>query len=162
MKYFIIMISALFMFSACNKKQSQIDNLLGVWKYEKNYSKQYTKLGRSEFEQLPSMKVHIEKDKIYAEGVSFFDTCHFSEETIKQSMLLDTCNDPYYWYEESDIPIAPLRYTGPLVLYYSKEELSKFECIDFGCHYHLSTIFKNEDTLIFNYLGGAVVFFTKE
>jgi hypothetical protein len=149
-----------------NKNQAQginnsSDYIYGKWKVEKELSKQYTKFGTNDVGKIKESILHIEKNKIYFENINFVDTCFFTKSKIRVSELFDKKNDEYYWFEEGDKLLLPLKYTGPLPTIYTKKQLKEIYLIDLGCGYDLSILYLKQDTLILNYLGGVTFFLTK-
>ncbi len=160
-----ILFVGLFLLSFCtNQAQDTVsltDQIYGQWKYENHLWWEYGKYTQNEVDSFKCSILQISRDKIYFEDVIFVDSCSFSEASIKTSKLLDRTNEEYHWFEEGSVQLLPTRYTGPLVLQYSKKELKKIDKIDLGCGYDLSILYLKSDTLILNYLGGITLFMTK-
>lgn len=147
------------------KAQHQKENInyvYGNWQFSKVLYRDLTKLTSKQVEQLKKSILHVEKQKIYFDKIKFIDTCKYLQSKIKVSNIFDKRNDEYYWYENGNNRLLPLKYTGPLPKYYTKQELSKIISIDLGCDYGLSNVYLKQDTLIFNNLGGITLFMVKK
>ncbi len=160
-----IILAGLLLFSSCKNQAQNVNNpseyIYGQWKCEKYL---WSELGRYTLVQVDSIKksiLHIEKDKIYFDKIKFIDTCKFSSSTIQTSKLFDKKNEEYYWFEEGDKRLLPLKHTGVLPSMYTKEQLSKIDLIDLGCVSELSILYLKQDTLILNYIAGVIFYMTK-
>jgi hypothetical protein len=123
--------------------------VLGKWKYVSHLYRGVGRYGQEEVVAIKTSVLNFEKNKIYFSGVTFIDTCFYTEFLPKAFFDRD--------YQSSHYLLD-----GPLAIKYSEEKLSKFVRLDFNCKPNgFGTFYLNGDTVILNSTGGVTFFFTK-
>lgn len=142
------------LFFLCTQYSFTVENdtaqkILGKWKYESHLYRKVGRYGPNEINPIKNSLLCFMKDKVYFTGVTFIDTCFYSELNPKAFFDREDKESSYFL-------------DGPLALKYSEQQLSKFIRIDLDCKSNgFGTFYLNADTLILNSTGGVTFFFTK-
>ena len=143
-----------FFFINCYSQEKQKipnDYIYGSWKFVKYWDWKAVSYDEKQLDSIKSSVLHIGKNKIYFEGLTFIDTCFYTEIQFKS--------------------FFDLQYTEPnvftdraLAIEYSKDELSTIKRIETDCKSgtcYLGILYLKQDTLITNYCGNFTFLWTK-
>ena len=153
----LLIIGTLFVFSfSCQGEAlytiNPADFIYGKWQYERLAWWKFTKYTDEQVAQIKASTLHIEKDRIYFEGIDFVEPCTFTKEEIKLTHMAAL--------HEEDLKLRRSS-SGPLRHEYTLREFQELYEIELGLPYELALLYLAQETLIVNYCGGVCFFMKK-
>jgi len=122
------------------------DFIYGKWQYKSHVWWKFTKYTDEQVAQIQSSTLHVEKDRIYFEGVDFVKPRTFTSEEVRIKQLSS--------FDEKDLDLE-YRFSGPLRYEYTPREFQELYQIELGAPYELAALYLDQETLMVNHCGGV-------
>jgi hypothetical protein len=120
--------------------------IYGKWQYESHVWCKFTKYTDEQVAQIQASTLHIEKDRIYFEGLDFIKPRTFTSEAVKINKLSE--------FDEKTLDVT-YSSSGPLRYEYSQREFQELYQIELGPPYELAVLYLDQEVIIVNYCGGV-------